>query len=250
MKLNLHRFLSLTGEFETKEQVLNAIHSKQIKVDGKIIHNQKYQFNPNSRTVLFNNKKLEMIKDNIYIIMNKPIDYLSTRLTPKDIEFNKKSMFELLNFDEKIRNTIFAVGRLDEKSSGLIILTTDGKLSHKLTNPDFDIPKTYEASLEYELSQNDVKKITDGVEIDLEVNGKHTKYITKPTKVNVVGEKVVEITLTEGKKREVRRIFESIDNDVINLKRISIGNIKLKDFKIKEGEYITVDKKIIREKLG
>ena len=154
-------------------------------------------------------------------------------------------MFDLLDIDKKILNQLSAIGRLDEDSSGMIILTDDGKINHKIAHPKSEIKKTYEIKLEKSVNKEDIKKIEEGIVIDLEKNWKHQDYKTKPCEINKISDKTLQITLIEGKKREVKRIFESLGNKVLKLKRISIAKLNLDDLNLKKGEYVFISKNII-----
>lgn len=245
-KLQLHKFLTKTGMFAGKKEIIDAIKNSEIKIGDRIILNPIYQFNPKKEMVYWKGKKIEALAESVYIILNKPEGYLSSRLAKKDIELGKKSMFDLIKVDEKTKKTLFSVGRLDEDTSGLIIITNDGKLCAKLANPKHGIGKTYEVLLEKSLSEKE--KIESGIVIELEENGRITKYKTKPCKIFGSGKKV-QIALTEGKKREVRRIFEAVGNKVIALQRISIGSINLKELNLEKGKFIQTDLKFIEEKI-
>jgi len=254
-KIRLHQFLSKTGIFNSKKDVLNAIKNGEIMLDDKTITNPEYQFRESKRKVFWNNKMIGKVKDTLYVLLNKPECYLSSRLTAEDIERKKRSVFDIIDkdkgLDKKTKNSLFCVGRLDENSSGLLILTNDGFLSSKITNPRNKIKKTYKVVVEKPLNKEDISKIEKGVVIDLEENGKITKYKTKECKLKIdkSDNKKLLISLSEGKKREIRRIFDSIGNKVLRLERISIGCIKLEELKIKKGEYIFADKKFIEERL-
>ncbi|MFH0875942.1 MAG: pseudouridine synthase [archaeon] len=248
MKIKLHQYLSKTGIFKSKKEALEAIKNGDIKIDDKVTKDPQFDFNKNKRKIFYKNKELNLPLKKIYIIMNKPVGYLSSKLTEKDIELGKKSVFSLINMDEKIKNTLFCVGRLDEDTSGLLIITNDGNLTHRLTNPNCNIKKTYKAALEKNISSDDIKRIENGIEIILEENGVFSKYKTKKCEVKLLPERKALITLTEGKKREVRRIFESIGNRVLALERKSIGNINLEKFNLKKGSYLLVEKLQVDEK--
>ena len=248
VKIRLHQFLSKTGEFSSKKEILNTIKNSQIVVNKEIITNPHYQLSKN-KYVYYNNKLLKT-KEKIYIIMNKPSGYLSSRLTKNDFKLNKKSIFSLIkNLDPKLEQSLSAIGRLDENTSGLIILTNDGELINEIAHPKFEITKTYFVELERELSNFDITNIENGVVIELEENGIKRKYKTKPSNLEILNENQVYITIKEGKKREVRRIFESLGNNVIKLKRIKIGELNLDELKIKEGEFKIVDRKFLLIKL-
>jgi pseudouridine synthase len=234
MKLRLHQYLSKTGFCVSKKELIQAVENGEITLDGKVVRNPHYQFNP-KRRVSYKGKSLS-INEQKYIIFNKPEGYLSSRLTENDR--GKKSVFELVEDDK----SLVCAGRLDEDTSGLLIITNDGKLVKKITSPG-SIEKTYEALLEHPFRE--VSALENGVVIDLEENGVITKYKTKPCRIRIINEKKVEITLTEGKKREVRRMFEAVGNKVIGLRRISIGNIDVEKLKLPKKSYLIVSKEFI-----
>jgi len=247
-KIRLHQFLSKTGIFKSKFDLIEAIEKGEINVRDKTITNSHHQFNPKTDFVFYNGKLLKITKKNIYLLVNKPTSYLSSKLSEKDKKLKKKSIFELIDLDETIKNSLFCVGRLDENSSGLIIITNDGKLSKFIADPENNITKTYIVTLEQQILNKTIEMIQKGITITLEKDGVKTKYKTKKCKIDIVADKKLKITLTEGKKREVRRIFEAVGNNVLTLKRISIGKIKVD--KIKEGQYLEVDKEFILKKLN
>lgn len=242
MKLHLHQFLGRTGMFKRKSNVIDAVKNSEVKIDNQVINNPMYRFNPHKRSVYWKNKKLEILYEKVYIILNKPPGYLSTKLTEKDLD--KQGVFDLIGLDENLKNTLFAVGRLDEESSGLLIITNDGKLGYKITNPRSQIEKTYHVHLEKPVSN--IQMIEQGVIIDLEIKGKTVKYKTRKCKIDVITDKELNITLIEGKKREVRRIFEAVGNKVLKLKRRSIGKLKIN---IDEGCYMFTTKAYIEDNL-
>lgn len=251
MKLYLHQFLSGTGVFKSKKQVFDALKNREIKVGEKTITNPLYQLKPNKRSVFWNGKPISYISKKTYVLLNKPENYLSSRLTKYDREKGKKSVFELIEKDksigEKTKNTLFSVGRLDEDTSGLLMLTNDGVLCSRITNPRHKVEKTYAVVLEKPLAARDVSKLERGVAIDLEEDGKTAKYLTKKCKIRLDknNRNRLIITILEGRKREVRRMFQTIGNKVVELQRIAIGNLNLAELKIKKGEYALSDKKFI-----
>ncbi len=253
MKLHLHQFLSRTGIFKTKNELIETVKRGEVTIDNEVIVNPMYRFNPAKRSVKYKGIKLEVIDKIVYYLVNKPEGYLSTRLTPLDIKNKKKSVFDLLKVDENIKRTLFCVGRLDEDTSGLLIITNDGKLGYKIAHPKTNIKKTYYAVLAKPLLPEQANKIEEGVLINLEENGKYFKYKTLPCKIKIISEKAnreLLISITEGKKREVRRIFETIGNKVIKLERIAISGLKLKDLNLKQSEYKEVNKAYIQERLS
>ena len=246
----LHQFLSKTGVFSSKKEILDSIHKGQIKIDDKIVISPRYQVKRHKK-VTWRNKEINVLKDKIYVLMNKPKGYLSTRLSENDKKLGKKSMFSLIkDIDDRLKQSLFNIGRLDEDTSGLIILTNDGKLSNLIARPESEIEKKYFVSLKDELSDSNKEKIEKGIKIELEENWKKIPYITKPCKIEIKDRRNILITLSEGKKREIKRIFEAVNNKVQELRRVSIGKINLDELNIKEGCYEQVSKEFILKKIG
>ena len=170
------------------------------------------------------------VEEKVYILLNKPIGYVTT---VKD-QFNRDTVLDLI----KCNKRIVPVGRLDMYTSGALILTNDGDFVNKLTHPKNEINKTYNATVAGIVSQEDIKKLSEGVLIDDE-------YKTKPAKVKILKideEKNIsriQITIHEGKNRQVRKMCEAIGKKVLALHRSKIGNIDVKDLKLGEWRYLT-----------
>lgn len=164
-------------------------------------------------------------KPSITLMMNKPEGYLSanrddTFLTVMDLISSPYSRFD------------FSIaGRLDKDTTGFLLLTTDGSLLHQVISPNKEIFKTYLVSCTYPIKS--VDKLEKGVTI---LDGKNEKYLTKPAKVRLLNDTLMEIQIVEGKFHQVKRMVEAIDNEVNSLKRISIGGLSL-DSNLKPGEY-------------
>ncbi|MEM4397334.1 MAG: pseudouridine synthase [Candidatus Woesearchaeota archaeon] len=249
MKIHLHQFLSRTGLFKSKKEIIDSVKNGFVTIDEQIIINPMYRFNPSKRVVKYKGNILKIVDKKYYYVINKPIGYLSTRLTSLDIYNKKKSVFDLLDIEEKIKRTLFAVGRLDEDTSGLLIITNDGKFGFKIAHPKFEIKKTYYVVLEKPITENKIKEIEQGITINVEIDGKYIKYKTKPFKIKLISERKLFITLSEGKKREVRKIFEAINNKVLKLERISINNLNLKELALKQGQYKEVSFDYLNKKI-
>ena len=152
-----------------------------------------------------------------YYMMNKPKGVVCTVSDDR----GRKTVMDLL--PEGV-GRIFPVGRLDYETEGLLILTNDGDLSYRLTQPMTEIPKTYLAKIEGTLTEKDLNPIRSGVELDGVLTKKCKAHIVETNKAYTK----VEITITEGKNRQIRRMFESIGKNVMLLRRISIGQLKLR----------------------
>ncbi len=152
-----------------------------------------------------------------YYIMNKPKGVVCTVSDDR----GRKTVMDFLPEDA---GRVFPVGRLDYETEGLLILTNDGDLAFRLTHPTSEIPKTYMARIEGTMVEKDLNRIRSGIELDGVMTKKCKAHIVETNKAYTK----VHITITEGKNRQVRRMFEAIGRNVEFLKRVSIGNLKLK----------------------
>ncbi len=172
----------------------------------------------------FDGKKSENNNKYIYIMLNKPSGYITT---VRD-QFKRKNVLELL---EKINFRVYPVGRLDYKTKGLLILTNDGDLTYKLTHPSHKIEKTYIAGVMGKVLEKDLALLRKGVDIG--------GYITAPAKVSLIendgSRTLIQIVIHEGKNRQVRKMCKAVGYNVLSLKRIAIGNLRLGD--LKEGKW-------------
>lgn len=163
--------------------------------------------------VSVNGEIIKKVFKKIYIAMNKPIGYI----TSVSDEFDRPTVMNLV--EDEIFTRVYPVGRLDFDTEGLLIMTNDGDLTFKLTHPKHTVYKTYVATLNDVPHPRDIEKLKKGVIID----GKKTQQ----PKVDWLKDNIVEISISEGRNRQVRKMFEAIGYEVVNLKRISIGNLVL-----------------------
>lgn len=184
-----------------------------VEVNGKIISN--------------NTKK-------VYILLNKPIGYVTTR---KD-QFDRDTVMDLV---KDVKERVVPVGRLDMYTSGALLLSNDGDFINKITHPKNEVTKTYNVTISGKIVENDIQRLRDGVFI--EEDGKD--YKTKPAKVKILkidNEKKqsrIQITIHEGKNREIRKMCEAIGKKVIALHRVSIGNIDVRELPIGKYRFLT-----------
>ena len=228
-----------TGKFDKVYDCVQAIRSGKIKINNKTIANPNYFFNPKKSFVEFYDEKIKKIP-NLYFLMNKPAGYLSQK-SPND-----KSIYDLLeslNLPKDGIKSLSAIGRLDKDTEGLLILTNDGKFSNIIMHPQNEIVKKYYAALDKPTETSKIKMLEKGIEINIG----NEKYKTKPCKIKITGEKETYISITEGKKRQIRRMFDAIGNKVVYLKRVSIGGLQLGN--LKTGEIKQLTKEEIIEKL-
>ena len=189
--------------------------------------------------VEFDGKEIKSEENLIYILLNKPIGFVTTT----NDQFGRDDVLDLV----KVKERIVPVGRLDMYTSGALILTNDGEFVYKVTHPKHEINKTYTVTLKGIITNEEVEKLKKGVDIG--------DYITKPAKVKILKtdeEKQIsrlEITIHEGKNRQVRRMCEAVGRKVLALHRTKIGEISVKDIPLGKWRKLKADeiKKLINE---
>lgn len=229
-EIRLQKFLAESG-VASRRKCEEYILQGKVKVNGVVVEKLGTKINPQKDEVEFAGKKMEQHrKKKIYLLLNKPIGYVTTVKDP----FSRKTVLDLV---KHIDSRIVPVGRLDMYTSGALILTNDGDLVYHVTHPSKEIEKTYQVTIKGMVTQEEVKSLEKGVDIG--------EYITKPAKVRMMkidSEKHisrVEIVIHEGKNRQVRKMCEAVGKKVLALHRSKIGNISVKDLKIGQFRYLT-----------
>ena len=206
-------------------------------MNGKIVDELGTKINPDKDVVKYNGKIVKKTDKKVYILLNKPIDYVTT---VKD-QFDRQTVLDLIDIPEKV----VPVGRLDMYTSGALLLTNDGDFVYKVTHPKYEIEKTYTVTIRGIATQDDVKKLENGVKIDDYVSGKAKVKILKTDEEKNFSR--LQITIHEGKNREVRKMCEAIDKKVLALHRRRIGNLDVKNIEIGKWRYL--NKKEVEELL-
>lgn len=236
-EIRLQKYLAEAG-IASRRKCEEYITAGRVKVNGKIINELGTKVSPEKDEIYFDDKKIENKEELVYILLNKPIGYVTTA---KD-QFNRDTVMNLI----KIKERVVPVGRLDMYTSGALLLSNDGNFVYKITHPKHEINKTYTVTLKGIVTKEDVEKLEKGVDIG--------GYTTKPAKVKILKTDIeknisrLEITIHEGKNRQVRKMCEAIGKKVQALHRTKIGNISVKTLKIGQWRYLT--KKEIQELKG
>ena len=227
-QIRLQKFLADNG-IASRRKCEELILQGRVRVNGEQINTLGTKINPNKDIVEYNGKEIKNYrKEYTYILLNKPIDYVTT---VKD-QFDRKTVLDLV----KINKRLVPVGRLDMYTSGAIILTDDGDFVYKVTHPKHEIEKTYNATVVGLVTEDDVKKLENGVDIgDFITNKARVKILKTDEEKNISR---LQITIHEGKNRQVRRMCESIGKKVLSLHRSKIGNISVKDLKLGTWRYL------------
>lgn len=230
-EMRLQKYLAGAG-IASRRKCEELIEAGQVKVNGEIA-TLGTKINPEKDIVEYNGKVIKIDKKEYkYILLNKPIGVVTTA----DDQFDRETVLDLV----KVKERVVPVGRLDMYTSGALILTDDGDFVYKVTHPKHEITKTYTVTLSGIVSKEDILNLEKGVKID-------DSYITRPAKARIMKideeKKIsrVEITIHEGKNRQVRKMCEAIGKKVIALHRAKIGNIGVKDLKLGTWRYLTKD---------
>ena len=266
----LQKFLANSG-VASRRKCEELILAGRVKVNGETVTELGRKIDSDKDVVRFDDKEIKQQKNKVYILLNKPIGYVTTM---KD-QFNRDSVIDLVKINERV----VPVGRLDMYTSGALILTNDGDFVEKVTHPRNEIEKTYNVTLAGKVTNEDVEKLRNGVEINIEndnakYNNKYNEkyndknnekqdrkysekyndnnnnkinkklYKTGKAKVKILkidDEKNIsrlQITIHEGKNREIRKMCEAIGKKVIALHRAQIGNITVKDLPLGKWRYL------------
>ncbi len=225
----LQKFLAQNG-IASRRKCEEYILQGKVKVNGNVVTQLGTQIDPEKDEVRFLN---ELVKNtntkHIYILLNKPIGYVTT----VQDQFNRETVMDLIDIKERL----VPVGRLDMYTSGALILTNDGDFVYKITHPKHEITKTYNVTLKGKITKDEIENLMAGVVID--------DYKTKPAKVRIlkIDEQKdisrVEIIIHEGKNRQVRKMCEAIGKKVLALHRSKIGDIGVQNLKIGKWRYLT-----------
>ena len=228
-KRTVYQILVEAGLVKSKKEALLIARRNKIVLNDKTITSLHYQVNPRKSKIIVNGKEIKLEDKRKYFVFNKPEDLVTTKENILPFLKGKVKSEDLFSF--------YPVGRLDKNTTGLLIITNDGRFGNKILNPKQKIPKTYEAVIEGKISDAVIKKLEEGIDIQLEENDGIVKYHTLPSKIKILSTNkhpIVEIIISEGKKRQVKRMFEAINCKVLKLKRVKIGKFELKNLSIGE----------------
>ncbi|MFF2449238.1 16S rRNA pseudouridine(516) synthase [Neobacillus sp. NPDC058068] len=222
--MRIDKMLANLG-YGSRKEVKQLLKRGAVKVDDVVVKDAKQHVDTAKQTVTLNGEVVEY-KEFIYLMMNKPQGVLSAT------EDNScETVIDLLEMEDQVYEP-FPVGRLDKDTEGLLLITNDGQLAHRLLSPKKHVPKTYFAVIDREVDAADVEAFAEGVTLD-------DGYETKPGDLKILKSGVrsdIELTITEGKFHQVKRMFEAVGKSVVYLKRITMGPLPL-DETLELGEY-------------
>jgi pseudouridine synthase len=211
----LERVLSKAG-LGSRSQARSWIHARRVKVNGRIVENPDHWVNLNSDKILFDDKPITAA-DKRYILLYKPKGYITTYGDPE----KRPTVYDLI---PDVGAWVAPVGRLDLDTSGLLILTNDNAFAERMTNPNFHVPKTYQIKASTLLADEQIERLRTGVAL--------SDGPTRPAQVKRLTGAHLEMTITEGRNRQVRRMLEAVDSKVLELVRTGIGKLRIGDLPI------------------
>ena len=227
-EIRLQKYIADCG-ITSRRKAEELIKQGKIKVNGQIVYELGTKINPQKDMVLYQDKKIKEKEKNVYILLNKPIGYVTT---VKD-QFKRPSVLDLV----KVKQRVVPVGRLDMYTSGALILTNDGDFVYQVTHPKHEIDKTYTVTIKGIVTEQDVELLKNGVKIE--------DYTTKPAKVKILKTDLeknssrLEITIHEGKNRQIRKMCETVGYPVLALHRSKISGIGVKDLPLGKWRFLS-----------
>lgn len=223
--MRINKYIAKCG-ITSRRKADTLIEQGKISVNDKVMTSLGYIVQEDD-VVKYEGKIIKLIEDKYYIMLNKPIGYTCTNSK----KFDDKVIFDLIDIDTKL----FSIGRLDKDSRGLILITNDGDIYNNVVHPRNEIFKKYIVKLDKSFLHSDKCKIESGIDIG--------DYITNPSRIKILGKNILQIEINEGKNRQIRRMFDVLNYEVIDLNRVSIGDIKLGELPI--GSYrVLSDKEV------
>lgn len=224
--MRLDKFLSHQG-YGSRKDVKKILSQGMVSVNDQVIKQAKFQVDPIKDQVKLNSEIIDYQKY-VYYLLNKPAGFISATEDP-----SCQTVIDLIR-EEDQRPGLFPVGRLDIDTTGLLLITNDGQLGHRLTSPKHEVDKVYEAIIEGIVDQNTVDLFDQGLDLG--------DFVTRPAYLNVISTDElqnlshVQVTIHEGKFHQVKRMFKTCDLEVLKLKRLRMGPLYLEE-SLHEGTY-------------
>jgi len=228
--MRINKYIAQAG-IASRRKADELIANGNVKINGAVMKEPGYDVKEGDR-VCVNGRVVENRQKLVYVLVNKPMGMITSSKDDKD----RDTVMDLVrDIDERL----FPVGRLDYNTTGALIMTNDGELTYRVTHPKHELGKTYRALVKGVVSDEKARKLRNGVDIGGYVTGKAKVKIIKGSQSSTL----VEITIYEGKNRQVRKMFASVGNPVQELERVAIGNIRLGH--LRPGHY----RKLTREEI-
>ncbi len=227
--MRLQKYIAMCG-VASRRKAEEMIEEGRVQINDKIVNEMGIIVDPKKDTVKVDNKIIKKEKKKVYIMLNKPIGYVTTL---KD-EKGRKIITDLI---EGVDERIFPVGRLDADTTGLLLLTNDGDLAYKLTHPSYEVTKRYIAIVEGVPNRFELEKFRNGMIIDRKRTAKASIKIAKKYE----NESILDIEIHEGRNRQVKKMCEMINHPVKKLKRVAIGELGIGGIEIGNWRHLEED---------
>ena len=224
MEERLQKYMAGCG-IASRRKCEEIILEGKVKVNGNTVSELGVKVNPLTDIVEYDGKVIKKEEHKVYIMLNKPEGYISSVKDEKD----RPTIMDIV----KVKERVYPIGRLDYDSSGLLLLTNDGDVYNKIIHPREELIKKYVVVVKGEISKNDIERFEAGIDIG--------GYITAPASLEVISYdsfkdiSTIEVGIHEGKNRQIRKMCAALNHEVLALKRISVGKLKLGY--LKRGEY-------------
>ena len=213
--MRLDKYLCETG-FGTRSQVKDLLKKGQVMVNGEVVKKPELKINETTDQILCQGEKASYQK-NIYLMLHKPAGVVSATEDNRE-----KTVLDLVRPEDR-KNGLFPVGRLDKDTEGLLLLTDDGELAHRLLSPKKHVDKTYYAKIDGQFTEEHVKQFREGLDI-----GDEKKTLPAVLTILLSGPvSEIEVTIHEGRFHQIKRMFEAVGCKVTYLKRLSMGSLVL-----------------------
>lgn len=223
--IRLNKFLAMAGVGSRRSND-NLIDSGVVRVNGKTIAELGRKVDPDKDIVTVHGNPVHLVQRNVYVLLNKPKDCITTLS-------DEKARTTVLNY-VRLKERVFPVGRLDRNTTGVLLLTNDGELTHSLIHPRFEIEKVYRVSLDAPLKNEDLAKLRQGVRLEDGIGrANEVEFVERSKRMKVL------ISIHEGRNREVRRLFEALGYDVKYLDRVSFAGLSYSGLQRGEWRYLS-----------
>jgi 23S rRNA pseudouridine2605 synthase len=224
--IRLNKYLASAG-IGSRRTCDDYISTGRIRVNGRLVQKLGTKIDESADTVYFDGRQVKFTASMVYIILNKPAGIITTASD----ELERRTVLDLIPVEERI----FPVGRLDQDTTGLVLLTNDGELTNQLIHPRYKIPKTYHALLDKKIHPKDIYHFEHGLMLDDKMTAP-----CKLTEIRIIDNcSFAQIIIAEGRNRQIRRMFEILGYQVEKLERIAFGPLQLGGLKEREWRYLT-----------
>lgn len=234
--IRINKYLSQCG-IASRRAAEELIDQGRVRINGEVLDRQGVKVDVEADVVEVDGTQVQPVPHNVYVLLNKPVEVVTTLDDPQ-----KRPTVKHLVKDVIAR--VYPVGRLDYDTEGALLLTNDGELAHRLTHPKWQVEKVYEAKVVGRFLEADAKKIEEGIVLEDGATGRAKVDVLEATPKY----SWLKLTLTEGRKREVRQLCKAVGHPVLKLKRVSFGGIVVGS--LKPGQWRMLTSEEIRQLRG